>query len=89
MRATWYVTESGDVVDPSECRLVDGILTHERGKVAMRSPDCPMSRGVDVDAKAKAEPKPKPAKVTGDMQAETPAPPERGRPYKTRESKAS
>lgn len=51
MRATWYVLEDGKVADPNECTSDEkGALTHKSGvKVAMRFPDCPMSRGVDVD----------------------------------------
>lgn len=52
MRATWYVTEDGNTVDPAECSRKNGVLTHSSGaKIAMRRPDCPRSRGVDVDAK--------------------------------------
>lgn len=54
MRATWYVLDDGTLADPSECTIKDGVLTHKSGgKVAMRSPDCPRSRGVDLDAKGK------------------------------------
>lgn len=53
-RATWYVLEDGSTVDPSEVSMnEDGRLAHANGFVAMRSPDCPRSRGVDVDASGK------------------------------------
>jgi len=50
MRATWYVLEDGTAVDPIECAPDEtGALTLKSGaKVAMRSPDCPMSTGVDL-----------------------------------------
>lgn len=51
MRATWYVLESGEAVDPREVsRNEDGRLAHANGLVAMRSPDCPRSRSVDVES---------------------------------------
>lgn len=125
MLVTWYVTEGGDAVDPAECRRKDGVLVHKSGaKIAMRSPDCPRSRSVEVGAERPKKPapkknepfagkgdhdgdgkvggaaKPKPevlteqpapdsvAAQTSDMEAETPPPPTRGRPYKTRDGKA-
>jgi len=51
MRATWYVTEDGTAVDPSECSADDkgNVLTHkDGGVVAMRAPGVPMSRSVEV-----------------------------------------
>lgn len=54
MRATWYLLEDGTTVDPNECTVVDGVLTHESGvAVAMRNHDCPMSTGVDLDDSGK------------------------------------
>ena len=54
MRATWYVLEDGTAVDPSEVsRNETGALAHPNGLVAMRSPDCPRSRGVDVGTDGK------------------------------------
>jgi len=49
-REAWYVLETGDVVHPAEVSVSeDGRLIHERGLVAMRSSDCPMTRNVDPD----------------------------------------
>lgn len=54
MRATWYVLEDGNVADPSEVTLNDGgRLAHASGLVAMRSHDCPRTRGVEVDESGK------------------------------------
>ena len=57
MYATWYVTEGGDTVDPAECSRKNGVLTHKSGaKIAMRFPDCPRSRSVDVKAERAKDP---------------------------------
>jgi hypothetical protein len=55
MRATWYVLEDGTAVDPSECTAdeMGNVLTHKSGKVAMRAPGVPMSRGVDLEESGK------------------------------------
>lgn len=87
-RETWYVLEDGRVADPSECGPdVEGVLTHVGGvKVAMRLPNCPMSRSVDADAeraKAKDEAEAAAAAAAKDMKPEEPK-----KGYRTRESKA-
>jgi len=75
MRETWYVLENGSVAAPSECAPnSSGRLAHSSGAlVAMRSPDVPMTRGVDPATHK-----------TRDVTAEKPM-----RGYKTRESKAN
>lgn len=61
MRATWYVLEDGSTVDPSEVSPnKEGRLAHKSGLVAMRSPDCPRTRSVDVDTTAPAKEPPTP-----------------------------
>lgn len=77
MRATWYVLEDGTAVDPSECNRQNGVLMHKRGPVAMRRPDCPRSRGVDIDDAA-------PTVKTEAMQAEPEQAPEKRPTYKRR-----
>ena len=74
MQTTWYVLEDGSPVDPAEVSpRADGRLVHASGKlIAMRSPDCPMTRGVDPAQYARKD-------VTADRQ-------EGG--YKTRQAKA-
>jgi hypothetical protein len=50
MRETWFVLEDGRAVDPAEVWTDEaGRLMHADGPIAMRSPDCPMSRGVDPE----------------------------------------
>lgn len=91
-RETWYVLEDGGVADPGECVAdAKGVLTHSSGvKVAMRLPDCPMSRGVDAHAeraKAAERAAAAAAKEAGlaakDMKPEDPK-----KGYRTRESRA-
>ena len=102
-RETWYVLEDGRVADPGDCIMdAKGVLTHISGvKVAMRLPDCPLSRGVDADAeRAKAAdakaaelkatttkpPGPNPPGPNPAAKDMKPEEPKRG--YRTRESKA-
>lgn len=88
MRETWYVLEDGNVVDPAECSTDDkGVISHASGvKVAMRMPDCPMSRSVDVDAeRAKAEA----AKLAAEAAAKDIKPEKPKGGYKTRDVKSS
>jgi len=83
---TWYELEDGRVVDPNECVSdAKGVLTHSSGaKVAMRFPDCPMSRSVDADReRAKAA-----RAAAKDMKPEDTAPAAPKPGYRTRESKA-
>jgi len=48
MRVTWYVLESGEVVDPNEVAPdASGLLRHKSGPVAYRN-GVPSSRGVDL-----------------------------------------
>lgn len=59
MREAWYVLVNGDNADPSEVAPdKTGALVHQSGiAVAMRAPDVPHTRGVDVElerAKAKS-----------------------------------
>lgn len=79
MRATWYVTEAGDAVDPNECSTDDGgALVHSSGaKIAMRAPDLPRSTGVDLEA---------PPKATEDMKPAPKPRPQKRQGYKTRGS---
>jgi len=74
MRETWYVLESGQVVDPNEVAPdAAGLLRHKSGPVAYRN-GVPSSCGVDAAAeRAKAGDVKPMAKAGG---------------YKTRESKA-
>jgi hypothetical protein len=78
MRATWYITEEGNAVDPAECSDLEGILTHSGGaKIAMRSADCPRSRGVDLGADGKlvtAAPHQEPAPTQAAAKEQQPAP---------------
>lgn len=69
MRETWYVLEDGTAVDPAECASDEkGRLTHRSGaKIAMRFPDCPMSKSVDPKAeRAKAAVAKNAAETTAD-----------------------
>jgi len=78
-REAWYVLETGDVVHPAEVSVSDdGRLIHERGLVAMRSSDCPMTRNVDPDEMVDL------ADADGEKQTEEP----QKRQYKTRVMKA-
>lgn len=104
MRETWYVMEDGSCGDPREIAPdKHGRLVHKDGRKVAYAPHGPRSRSVDVsqkpfdgkgdhdgDGKAGGS-KPKQDSVTtatADMEAEQPAPAKRGRPYKTRDSKA-
>ena len=52
-REAWYVLGTGDVVHPAEVTVSEnGRLIHDLGAVAMRFPDCPMTRNVDPDEMA-------------------------------------
>lgn len=94
MRATWYVLEDGTAVDPNECSAdASGVvITHKSGaRVAMRAPDAPQTRGVDVDENAAAIEKPAetpPTKTTADMRPAPKPQPARKQGYKTRSAKA-
>lgn len=84
MRETWFVLEDGSVADPREVTADDdGVLRIKDGRaVAMRSPDCPRSRGVDAVAERE--------KAAAEAMRPEPAPEPKKRPgYKTRESGAS
>lgn len=77
MKQTWYELEDGTPVNPAEVSTrEDGRLVHASGKlIAMRFPDCPMTRSVNpTEYKVRAE--------VRDMEAEKPT-----RSYKTREAK--
>lgn len=104
MLVTWYVTEGGDAVDPAECSRKNGVLMHKSGaKIAMRSPDCPRSRSVELGAERpkKLAPKKEPFGGKGDhdgdgkpggsvasVDPKDMKPEQPKRGYKTRESKA-
>jgi hypothetical protein len=78
-REAWYVLETGDVVHPADVSVSEvGRLIHERGLVAMRSADCPMTRNVDPDEMVDL------ADADGEKQTEEP----QKRQYKTRVMKA-
>lgn len=50
MRATWYVLEDGNVVDPIDCVVDDkGVLRHKSGIAVAKRGDAYSSRGVDLD----------------------------------------
>lgn len=89
MNETWFVTEAGVAVDPSECSRKNGALVHKSGaKIAMRAPDCPRSRSVDPEVeRAKSAPKKPPVKEP-DPPAKDLKPEEPKKGYKTRETKA-
>lgn len=70
MIETWYVTESGEAVDPREVAAdAKGVLHHKDGRaVAMRG-DVPRSRSVDPDAeRAKVKTKVDQAKAKADRE---------------------
>jgi hypothetical protein len=57
MRATWYVLEDGNVVDPNECAPDEaGNLRHKDGVAVARRGDVYSSRSVELPADREMKP---------------------------------
>lgn len=88
-REAWYVLEGGRAVHPSEVQADEnGRLVHESGLVAMRFPDCPMTRNVDPDEMDDSDEVNGVEGADGEADGQKPAEDQKKRRYKTRVMKA-